>query len=206
VSAAAGAQVATAPSVLEALRAGTGADHATLDAALNLMRADYRREEYVRTLAAFYGFVSAWEAQVLPQAAAVGLSLQAQAGKLRQDLSAFGVDADSLPLAGSAALPDTSSDAALYGSSYVMIGSRLGARIIGPRLMQHFGIDAHSGCAYFGGDVESTGPAWRIFRQQLEAALGPDDHVVAVAAARATFARFREWLVLHDAASEIPAA
>lgn len=197
---------AAAPSVLDALRAGTGADHATLDAALNLMRDDYSRIDYLRTLAAFYGFVSAWEAQVLPQAVEAGLSLQAQSGRLLQDLEAFGVDADKLPLARGAELPDTRSPAALYGSSYVMIGSRLGARIIGPRLMKHFAIDEHSGCAYFGGDAESTGPAWRLFRQQLEAALGPDDQAVAVAAARATFARFREWLVMHDAASDISRA
>lgn len=188
-----------APSALEALRAGTRADHASLDAALNLVRDDYSRAQYQRTLAAFYGFVAAWEAQVLPQAAVVGLSLQAQAGRLRQDLGAFGLNPDSLPLASGAALPDTGSTAALYGSSYVMIGSRLGARIIGPHLMKHFGIDEHSGCAYFGGDADSTGPAWRLFRQQLEQAIGPDDHTAAVAAARATFARFHAWLLRYGA-------
>ncbi|QEI06128.1 biliverdin-producing heme oxygenase [Pigmentiphaga aceris] len=187
-------------SALEALRAGTSSNHATLDASLDLMRDDYRPEEYLRTLAAFYGFVAAWEAQVLPQAVEAGLSLQAQAGKLRQDLEALGVDADLLPLASGDALPDTHTRAGLYGSSYVMIGSRLGARIIGPRLMKHFNIDENSGCAYFGGDIEATGPAWRLFRQQLEAALQPHEHAVAVAAARATFSRFHQWLVSHGAA------
>ena len=197
---------AAGDSVLEALRAGTSGDHATLDASLNLMREDYSRAEYVRTLAAFYGFVAAWEAQVLPQAADVGLSLQAQAGRLREDLEAFGLDADILPLASGDALPDTSSRAALYGSSYVMIGSRLGARIIGPRLMKHFDIDENNGCAYFGGNAEATGPAWRLFRQQLEAALQPNEHQAAVAAARATFARFHQWLVMHNATSDVKPA
>lgn len=197
---------AAGDSVLEALRAGTSGDHALLDASLNLMREDYSRAEYVRTLAAFYGFVAAWEAQVLPQAAGASLSLQAQAGRLREDLEAFGLDADCLPLASGDALPDTSSRAALYGSSYVMIGSRLGARIIGPRLMKHFDIDENNGCAYFGGNVEATGPAWRLFRQQLEVALQPDEHEAAVAAARATFARFHQWLVMHNATGDLKPA
>ena len=197
---------AAGDSVLEALRMGTSGDHAALDASLNLMREDYSRAEYLRTLAAFYGFVAAWEAQVLPQAADAGLSLQAQAGRLRQDLEAFGLDADRLPLASGDALPDISTRAALYGSSYVMVGSRLGARIIGPRLMKHFGIDENNGCAYFGGNAEATGPAWRLFRQQLEAALQADEHQAAVAAARATFARFHQWLVLYDAAGEFKPA
>lgn len=191
---------AGAASVLEALRAGTSGDHATLDGALDLMRPDYTRADYVCTLAAFHGFVAPWEARALPLAAEAGLSLHAQAGRLRQDLEAHGVAPDALPQASGDQLPDVGSTAALYGSFYVMIGSRLGARIIGPRLMQHFGIDEHTGCAYFGGDAESTGPAWRVFRQQLEAAVGPDDHAVAVEAARATFARFHAWLVAHGAA------
>jgi heme oxygenase len=192
-----------ATSVLEALRAGTSADHGALDGALNLMRPDYSRADYVGTLAGFHGFVAAWEAQVLPQAADAGLTLHAQAGRLRQDLEAYGIDADNLPLASGDALPDTGSRAALYGSAYVMIGSRLGARIIGPHLMQHFGIDEHTGCAYFGGNAEATGPAWRLFRQQLEAAIGTDEHDEAVAAARATFARFHAWLAAHGAARPV---
>jgi heme oxygenase len=186
--------------VLEALRGGTSGDHAALDAALDLLRPDFSRADYVCTLAAFYGFVAAWEAQVLPRAADAGLSLQAQAGRLRQDLQAYGVDPDTLPLATGDALPDTGSRPALYGSSYVMVGSRLGARVIGPRLMQHFGVDEHNGCAYFGGNVEATGPAWRLFREQLEAAIGPAQQAEAVAAARATFATFQAWLASHGAA------
>ncbi len=184
--------------VLTALRTATAEDHQLLDGSLPFMREPYSREDYVRTLAAFYGFVSAWEDEVLPRAKRAGLDLAAQAPRLHADLVAVGADPAKVERVSS--LPVLDADAAVYGSAYVLVGSRLGARVIGPWLMQHFGIDADTGCSYFGGEPEATGPAWRYFRERLEANVGQENAARAADAAHDTFVQFHTWLATQGVA------
>ncbi|WP_119155029.1 biliverdin-producing heme oxygenase [Caldimonas tepidiphila] len=157
----------------------------------DLLRLDgpLTRERYAEILRGFAAFLLPWERQMaagLPASWRPFFEARRRAARLAQDLRALGED-PSLPPA-PVRLPRTDTLARALGSLYVIEGSTLGARIIGPRLQAGLGVTPQAGGSYFAGHGEHTGTMWRDFRQALaELPPGPawDE---AAEAARQTFA------------------
>lgn len=80
--------------------------------------------------------------------------------------------------------------AAVMGSLYVIEGSALGGRVIGPRLERTLGLGPGQGGDYFHGFGDATGAMWRDFRLTASQEIGDSPHAIdqACEAARRTFA------------------
>lgn len=170
---------------LAALRAATRDHHLRLDRLLDLRRlGDAAR--YATMLQAFDGFLPAWEAAVaagLPAARQPWLQARSRRHFVARDLQVLGIAASTR----SVQLKPIASEAAAWGSLYVMEGSALGGQVITRSLAAH-GLRPDTGAAYFHGWGESTGAMWREFRQLLEQELAtPAALSLACASACATF-------------------
>jgi len=84
--------------------------------------------------------------------------------------------------------------AAVMGSLYVIEGSALGGRVIGPQLEQTLGVGPGRGGDYFEGFGDATGGMWRDFRENASEEIGDSPRAIALAceAARHTFAAMAE--------------
>lgn len=102
------------------------------------------------------------------------------------DLATLGVDAAKMPRL---ELPINAAGGA--GVFYVVAGSRMGAAVLRQRATASTPIGpAHSVCGYF---APGDGPAmWRLFRQWLQNAAGPDDLPAMIEGAKATFHLFAQ--------------
>lgn len=175
------------------LRSATATAHEALEAGLDLLRADLTRADYVRLLHAFNGYLSPWLERVarhLPDD--VGAQLDGRRHLARLDADLQRLDAGA-PSARCAALPPIDDFASALGSSYVIEGSMLGARVVGPELQRRFGLSADDGCAYFSGDGSDTGRRWSRFRALLDTRLDAGEQAAAVAAANRTFETLLDW-------------
>jgi len=94
-------------------------------------------------------------------------------------------------------------EAAAWGSLYVLEGSALGGQVI-TRSLAEAGLHPHNGTAYFHGWGDATPARWREFRAVLEAQLaGPGAVDDACEAARGTFDTLSQLLesALHERTS-----
>ncbi|WP_428312525.1 biliverdin-producing heme oxygenase [Hydrocarboniphaga sp.] len=179
------------------LRAETALDHGRLERQLDLMSDSLTASRYRQVLQAFYGYVEAYEQQLLrdaPKNLSALIAPRLRASMLRQDLLALGLNTneiDALPRAGD--LPATDTLPSLFGCLYVMEGSTLGGRIIGPRLERQLGLHDGLGYSYFLGHGADTGRMWSAFREAMDQALGDARHDEAVAAAGAMFRSLTQW-------------
>jgi len=89
-----------------------------------------------------------------------------------------------------------------FGSMYVMEGSTLGGRMIGPVMANRFGLSEHRGYAYFDPYRERTGSMWNTFKETAAQGVPVDQYDAAVRSAQQTFAVLQQWLVptAHGAA------
>lgn len=168
---------------------------------MDIMRPTMSRIEYVDLLTRFRAFVAPWEAALR---AALPADLQAFAlarektALLDADLAHLGAPqpsdglardgaahADGMPLSGLGAC---------FGTMYVMEGSTLGGRFIGPAMAQRFDLHDRQGYAYFDPYGERTGSMWNAFKAEAAARVPADEYDAAVAAARATFDALQQWL------------
>ncbi|WP_222182105.1 biliverdin-producing heme oxygenase [Geminicoccus harenae] len=174
------------PTILDRLRAETSADHAVLEARLDLLASPLDLDHLRRVLRAFHGFHAAWEPMV---EALLGERFRPRRrlGLLAADLRLLG-DRDGLPPRPDLApLPD---QASAWGSLYVLEGSTLGGAVIAKALAR----SGVAGLGYFNPHGRKTMGNWQAFRSELTAAVTPGDEPAALAAARATFARLIQWL------------
>ncbi|MCD6077238.1 MAG: putative bacteriophytochrome heme oxygenase [Ramlibacter sp.] len=128
---------------------------------------------YPRVLGVFGGFVPAWEnavADALPARWHGWLRARSRRGFLARDLHALGIPVPSAPVH----VPWIGSEAAAWGSLYVMEGSALGGQVI-TRALSAQGIPVEAGSAYFHGWGAATGAMWREFRRLLEDELQSPD-------------------------------
>lgn len=187
---------------LPALRAATRGHHDRLDRLMDLRRLG-ERSRYGRVLQVFDRFLPAWESAVLAALPAVRHPwLQARTRRhfVARDLQALGIKASARPLH----IAPMATEAAAWGSLYVMEGSALGGQVITRALAAH-GLRPETGAAYFHGWGEATGAMWREFREQLERELEtPAALLLACAGACATFDSLAG--LLEDALHERPAA
>ena len=170
---------------LSALRAATRSHHDRLDRLMDLRRLG-EHDRYTHVLQVFDGFLPAWEAAVLaalPSRWHDWLSSRSRRPFLARDLQALG--AAGTPAA--ARVAPLGSEAAAWGSLYVLEGSALGGQVI-TRALAARGWQPDNGAAYFHGWGGSTGAMWREFRHLLESELrAPDSLSLACASACQTF-------------------
>lgn len=150
----------------ERLKQETAPAHRRLEALLQL-DGELTRERYVEVLQGFAAFLVPWERQLaatLPAAWRPFFDARRRAGRLDHDLQALGA-APAPPRA--VPLPDTATLGGALGSIYVIEGSTLGARVIGPRLQARLGLTPEHGASWFAGHGDRTGAMWREFRLAL---------------------------------------
>lgn len=179
---------------------------------MDIMRPTLSRSEYIALLTRFRAFVAPWETALrvaLPDALHPFAVTREKTALLDADLAFLGappVEA-SLAVAGAAqaAAVPMQCVGACFGTLYVMEGSTLGGRFIGPAMAQRFGLSDRQGYAYFDPYGDRTGSMWNAFKAEALAQVPTTEYDAAVTAARATFDALQKWLPLpaplpHDAA------
>jgi heme oxygenase (biliverdin-IX-beta and delta-forming) len=184
--------------LLSRLKTETAGCHTRLESALDLMRAEWPREDYVVLLEGFYGYVAPWEdaaAAAMPASLRDFFEGRRKAPLLASDLALLTGDNDHANKVTKAArLPAMDTIGRVFGSMYVMEGSTLGGRFIAPHVATLFGLQSGCGNAYFEGYGRRTGSMWNAFRETASANVPPGQHDAAVAAAIATFDGLHDWL------------
>jgi heme oxygenase (biliverdin-IX-beta and delta-forming) len=186
--------------LLSRLKHDTAASHTRLENALDLMRDDLQRDEYIALLGRFHGYVSAWEAAVgvaLPASLAGFFDARRKTPLLAADLVALTGDAGEAAasvVASSQDLPRLPNVGAAIGSMYVMEGSTLGGRFIAPHVARLLGLTPGQGNAYFDAYGDRTGSMWNAFRDTAAANVPEAQYDDAVEAAIATFESLQAWL------------
>jgi heme oxygenase (biliverdin-IX-beta and delta-forming) len=181
--------------LLSRLKLATSESHTRLESALDLMRDDLQRDDYIALLERFHGYVAPWEDAVgawMPASLAPFFEARRKAALLRADLAVLNgkavarADADDLP-----ALPNLG---AAFGSMYVMEGATLGGRFIAPHVASALGLTPGQGNAYFDGYGARTGSMWNAFRETAAATVPAAQYDDAARAAVATFDSLHAWL------------
>jgi heme oxygenase len=179
------------------LKEETAVEHQALEDQLDLMRAGLTREHYIETLQHFLGYVEPYE-RALQQFAPAGLEdlvkPRLRSSQLVADLLQLGVSPaaiDAVPRHPS--FDDMRSKARWFGRFYVMEGSTLGGRVLGPHVARQLNLAPGAGNTYFLGHGTQTGPMWKAFRERMIAALDANEHAGAIAAARDCFADLGRW-------------
>ena len=148
--------------------------------------------ETARFLAKMYGFLQPFETQLREQASQFGPAWQLEqryrAQLILEDLAQLGYLAQPLLCP---AWPPLHTRPQLLGAMYVLEGSTLGGQVIA-RQLDKAGIMAHT---FFPGRAERTGPLWKAFCQQLDAAATSTADQTAIAASAVhTFQTLATWL------------
>ncbi|HEX2544246.1 MAG TPA: biliverdin-producing heme oxygenase [Ramlibacter sp.] len=165
------------------MRSATREHHHRIDRLVDLHRMQ-DRSHYARVLRVFDAFLATWEPTVWAALPGRRQWLQARSRRafLQQDLRDLGVS----PAAANPALP-LRTEAAAWGSIYVMEGSALGGQVI-TRGLAAAGLHRGYGAAYFHGWGDATGEMWREARELLHAELAADAALAdACRAAQRTF-------------------
>lgn len=184
--------------LLARLKAETQDCHQSLEDAVDIMRPSMQRAEYFALLAGFRGFVAPWE-----KALVAALPVPMREFALQREKTAL-LDGDLRFISDDHCVPDQlpqceidwplQDTAACMGSMYVMEGSTLGGRIIGPAMAQRFGLSDRRGYAYFDPYGERTGSMWNAFKALATSSVPVQEIDRAVVAARATFMALQSWL------------
>lgn len=190
----------------EHLKQETAEAHRRLEALLQL-EGPLSLERYAQVLQGFAAFLLPWERQLaltLPPSWLPFFEARRRADRLAHDLHALGAP---LPPAGSGnvRLPDTGTLARALGSMYVIEGSTLGARVIGPRLQARLGVTPQHGGSWFAGHGERTGAMWREFREALGTLPDGPAGDEAACAALQTFGALVEVFSREDRCEGAPA-
>jgi heme oxygenase len=148
---------------LSALRSATRTHHERVDRLMDLQRLQ-DPSHYARVLRVLDAFLAGWEpavAAALPAPWQEWLRARSRRAFLQHDLRMLGVAP--APAARMGAL---GSEAAAWGSVYVMEGSALGGQFIA-RTLAHDGVTPATGGAYFHGWGGATAGMWREVRGLL---------------------------------------
>lgn len=183
--------------LLARLKTETRPHHDRIESAMNPMRPDLTRDEYIEMLKRMYGFYSAWEE------AASGwftgeqeafFAARKKAELLEDDLRVLtGGDIDLQDLPRCQELPITECFAEVLGALYVLEGSTLGGQYIARHLQQKLGVTPESGSRFFASYGHQVGSMWRETQGFLTThGHGHEDDVVTAAAQ--TFERLQRWM------------
>lgn len=193
----------SAPSLLEALRTGTGLLHVALEKRLPFFSEKLDAGWYRRLLQAYYGFYQPMETALY----ASGLipdgydsALRVKTPTLLGDLRALGLNdyaINALPRCTQHPTFDT--PAACLGALYVLEGATLGGQVLRREMARRLGIHADNGAAFLDVYGAETGRRWKDFLDYLgRLPLDADAKQRAVDAARSTFSGFEQWLARQE--------
>jgi heme oxygenase (biliverdin-IX-beta and delta-forming) len=179
---------------IQKLRQETESDHRTVEGAVALMHQGLSVAQYVQSLQQIYGIVAAWEeraAELAPPWLQPTLTARQRRSLLERDLAWFGVTErdDRRPK-----LPKMNDLPSLFGTMYVMEGSKLGGRFIARHVETALHLSDGQGNAYFYGDGNRTGPMWKEFCEILKVRIPEDQTEAVVFSAKAMFATFGAWM------------
>ncbi|WP_188262425.1 biliverdin-producing heme oxygenase [Azospirillum tabaci] len=174
--------------VRQALREATRDIHERLDRAAvlrPLTSPSITADEYRDALIALHGFNA-------PIERALGEGTE-RLDLLRADLADLGVDADSLPVAGS--LPALDGLPERLAARYVLDGSAHGGRAMLPNVTRALGFDATRGARFLASAGIDMAGRWKALLARLESDLdAPESAQAACATAVALFAALEVWL------------
>ncbi|MGZ0714731.1 biliverdin-producing heme oxygenase [Pseudomonas palleroniana] len=189
----------SAPSLLEALRTGTGLLHVALEKRLPFFSEHLDAQWYQRLLQAYYGFyapmeVSLYASGLIP--AGFDPAQRVKTPTLVNDLKALGLDDEAIrALPYCCQLPTFDTPAACLGALYVLEGATLGGQVLRREMAQRLAVNADNGGAFLNIYGAETGRRWKDFLDYLGCLpLDADAKARAVIAARSTFSGFEQWL------------
>jgi heme oxygenase len=157
--------LAKAPvSLRTAVRAGTSTVHQRLEARLAVEHGRWTLDRYIAFLRGTLSIVAPIEPVIEHHLESRGYRRCEAAERLRHDLRAVGVDADSAPAVRVPALDDA---AAAFGAAYVLVGARLGGQIIARILAVRLGLEADQ-LTYLAPPGVSVVSSWRAFVAALD--------------------------------------
>jgi heme oxygenase len=184
--------------LLSRLKNETAECHERLENALDLMRLEWLREDYVALVEGFYGYVAPWEdaaAASMPAPLRDFFEGRRKASLLESDLAHLTGDINRANgVTKIQQFPAMDSIGRVFGSMYVMEGSTLGGRFIAPHVATVLGLQSGSGNAYFDAYGLRTGSMWNAFRETASTYVPPEQFNEAVHAAVATFDGLHGWL------------
>ncbi|WP_431700823.1 biliverdin-producing heme oxygenase [Pseudomonas sp. BR20] len=187
------------PSLLEALRAGTGLLHVALEKRLPFFSEHLDAGWYQRLIQAYYGFYGPMEAALygcdfIPEG--FDQALRVKTPTLLDDLHALGLDARAVnALPHCVQLPSFDTPAACLGALYVLEGATLGGQVLRREMALRLDLDADNGGAFLDVYGVETGRRWKDFLYYLgRLPLDAPAKQRAVNAARSTFSCFEQWL------------
>ena len=188
-----------APSLLEALRAGTALLHVALEKRLPFFSPQLDSDGYRRLFEAYYGFYHPLESRLYDCALIpVGFNqaLRVKTPTLHSDLIALGLTSQAiaaLPLC--PRLPRLDTPAACLGVLYVLEGATLGGQVLRREMARRLALDASNGGAFLDIYGTETGRRWKDFLDYLgHVPLDDLGRQQAEDAACATFSCFEQWL------------
>ncbi|WP_219268964.1 biliverdin-producing heme oxygenase [Pseudomonas sp. Xaverov 259] len=193
----------SAPSLLEALRTGTGLLHVALEKRLPFFSEQLDANGYRRLLQAYYGFYGPMEAALydcglIPDG--YDSVLRVKTPTLLGDLRALGLNdyaINALPRC--TRHPTFDTPAACLGALYVLEGATLGGQVLRREMARRLGVHADNGGAFLDVYGTETGRRWKDFLDYLgRLPLDADAKQRAVDAARSTFSGFEQWLASQE--------
>lgn len=188
-----------APTLLEALRAGTALLHVALEKRLPFFSERLDADGYRYLLQAYYGFYGPMEATLsdsglIPEG--FDPLLRVKTPTLLNDLHALGLDDDTISaLSRCCELPTFDTPAACLGALYVLEGATLGGQVLRREMAQRLNVNASNGGAFLNVYGAETGRRWKDFLDYLGGlSLDARAKQHAVDAACSTFSCFEQWL------------
>lgn len=192
-----------APSLLEALRSGTGVLHVALEKRLPFFSERLDADWYQRLLQAYYGFyapieAALYESGLIPDG--FDTALRVKTPTLLCDLHALGLtDAAISALPRCRKPPTFDNPAACLGALYVLEGATLGGQVLRREMGKRLSIDADNGGAFLNVYGAETGRRWKDFLDYLgDQPLDAPATQRAVQAACSTFSGFEQWLASQE--------
>jgi heme oxygenase len=192
--------------ILARLRAATAADHAAIEAALDVMRPDLTLPRYIALLARFYGFYEPWEAAAgRIDATAAVVAERRKVPMLERDLQALGFSVETMAaLPRCATLPSLQNEYEVLGSMYVIEGSTLGGQHVARHVRATLPLPPGVGIAFFSSYGERVGARWREFQGHLRRAAHTGDNLILRSGCE-TFRLLHNWLLHLQTAPPPPA-
>jgi heme oxygenase len=155
------------------------------------------REDYVRMLNWLYGFYAPMEALIgnyLTPDHLPDIDRRSRAEFLLGDITQSGLPNPEYDICRE--LPAIHSASQAIGALYVLEGSTLGGRIIADMIQRQLGPTAKTG--FFQGYGAGTETMWQSFRDFLDQPRATEEQTAIIAAAKATFITFKNWIDKHE--------
>jgi len=195
--------VSAATSLSSELKVRTAALHREIESLLGLPGVIRTRANYIRWLTYLFGYYEPLERNCL-KFSDQGSDFLAPAkrshnARIANDLSVLGINANLVPRAASAQLPDLPDFAHTLGAHYVLEGAGLGGRVIGREVLARIGNPIAGATSFFCPGGEAVGPAWKSFQAAMDdfGRARPQHFEDVIIGAQRTFCTMMAWFAPH---------